>query len=829
MAKNLVIVESPAKARTIGKYLGSDYQVEASVGHIMDLPKSKLGVDVANGFAAQYQVIRGKAQVVAELRKAAKGKERIFLASDPDREGEAIAWHIAEKIDSKDTKDAKVYRVLLNEITKKAVQDAIQHPPEGEAESYLDWSRSENRPFRFEVQQGMELNRERYDAQIARRVLDRLVGYKISPILWKKVRPGLSAGRVQSVAVRIISEREQEIRAFEPVEYWSIRADLEGHLPPQFEARLAKVGNLRVDTTAKQAIDADGLLAEVGNLRVNTTSVRIGTEDAAQAVLKRIDGAEWKVATVTKRERRRKPAPPFITSRLQQEASRKLRFAPSRTMGIAQRLYMGVELGAEGAVGLITYMRTDSPRISPQMTAAAREYLTATYGAQYVPKRPNIYRSAKSAQEAHEAIRPTSLDYTPESVAPYLKPEELRLYTLIWNRFLASQMVPAQFEQTSVDILANDCLFRATGQVMRFDGFLRVYKEGTDDKTKADEDEEKQLPPLTEGEILTLLKVTPNQHFTQPPPRFTQATLIKELEDKGIGRPSTYASIMGTILNKEYVQEDEQRRLRPTDLGMLVTELLVESFPDILNAEFTAGMEAILDKIEEGKENWQQAMGRFYAPFSARLEKAAKEMRDVKGAGTPTDLACQECADGKMVIKWGRNGEFLACTNYPDCTATRNFRRDEQGRIVPQDPVETLTDETCEECGRPMQVRFGRYGKFLGCSGYPECKAIKKSGRGAAVSLGIACPDCHEGELQQKQSRRGKIFYSCSRYPKCKFALWDKPVSAPCPQCQAPFVVEKTTKRAGTVRRCFRDECDYAVPVEQAPTAVEPPVKQVAG
>jgi DNA topoisomerase-1 len=364
---------------------------------------------------------------------------------------------------------------------------------------------------------------------------------------------------------------------------------------------------------------------------------------------------------------------------------------------------------------------------------------------------------------------------------------------------------------------------------MRFDGFLRVYKEGTDDKTKADEDEEKQLPPLTEGEILTLLKVTPNQHFTQPPPRFTQATLIKELEDKGIGRPSTYASIMGTILNKEYVQEDEQRRLRPTDLGMLVTELLVESFPDILNAEFTAGMEAILDKIEEGKENWQQAMGRFYAPFSARLEKAAKEMRDVKGAGTPTDLACQECADGKMVIKWGRNGEFLACTNYPDCTATRNFRRDEQGRIVPQDPVETLTDETCEECGRPMQVRFGRYGKFLGCSGYPECKAIKKSGRGAAVSLGIACPDCHEGELQQKQSRRGKIFYSCSRYPKCKFALWDKPVSAPCPQCQAPFVVEKTTKRAGTVRRCFRDECDYAVPVEQAPTAAEPPVKQVAG
>ncbi len=805
MAKNLVIVESPAKARTIGKYLGRDYQVKASVGHIMDLPKSKLGVDVDNGFAAQYQVIRGKAKVVEDLRRAAKGKQRIFLASDPDREGEAIAWHVAEKIGGKNgLKDTKLYRILLNEITQQAVKDALNNPK--------------------------ELNRERYDAQIARRVLDRLVGYKISPILWQKVRRGLSAGRVQSVAVRIISEREQEIRAFEPVEYWSIRVNLEGQLPPQFEARLAKVGELRVDTTATQVLDANGLPAGAGEETEDTASVRIGSQEAAQAVLKRIEGAEWRVTGVTTRDRRRKPAPPFITSRLQQEASRKLRFAPSRTMGIAQRLYMGVKLGAEGEVGLITYMRTDSPRISPQMTAAARAYLTASYGARYVPERPNSYRSAKSAQEAHEAIRPTSLDYTPESVAPYLKPEELRLYTLIWNRFLASQMAPAEFAQTSVDITANDCMFRATGQVMRFDGFLRVYAEGTDDTiNKADEDEEKQLPRLTEGEILTLLNVTPNQHFTQPPPRFTQATLIKELEEDGIGRPSTYASIMSTILNKEYVSEDEQRRLRPTDLGMLVTELLVESFPGILNAEFTAGMEQILDNIEEGNEHWQQAIARFYQPFSASLERAEKEMRDVKGAGTPTDLACNECANGKLVIKWGRNGEFLACTSYPDCTATRNFSRDEQGRIVPQDAAETQTDETCEECGRPMQVRFGRYGKFLGCSGYPECKTIKKPGRAAAVSLGIACPDCQQGELQQKQSRRGKTFYSCNRYPKCKFALWDKPVPMPCPQCQAPFVVEKTTKRAGTVRRCFRDECDYTAPLGQELPTVEPPVEQVAG
>ncbi len=782
MAKNLVIVESPAKARTIGKYLGHDYQVKASVGHIMDLPKSKLGVDVDRGFAAHYQVIRGKAKVVEDLRKAAKGKTQIFLASDPDREGEAIAWHIAEKIGAANgPQGPRISRILLNEITRKAVRDALDNPK--------------------------ELNRERYDAQIARRILDRLVGYKISPLLWKKVKVGLSAGRVQSVAVRIISEREAEIRAFVLVEYWSIIANLEGQLPPAFEARLSKVGDLRVDNK----------------------TFRIENQEQAEAILSRLDGARWTVDKIEKRNRRRNPAPPFITSRLQQEASRKLGYAPSRTMGIAQRLYMGVELGAEGAVGLITYMRTDSPRISPAMVAAARDYLTTTYGAQYVPKRPNVFRSAKSAQEAHEAIRPTSLENTPQRVAPFLKPDELRLYTLIWTRFLASQMAPALFEQTTVDIRANDYTFRASGQVMRFDGFLRVYTEGKDDKTGEDEDAEKQLPALTQGEALRLIKLLPNQHFTQPPPRFTQATLIKELEENGIGRPSTYASIMSTILNKEYVQEDEQRRLRPTDLGMLVTELLVESFPDVLNVEFTAGMEAILDEIEEGKEDWQQAMDRFYAPFAARLEKAATQMRDVKSGGTPTDIACQDCADGRMVIKWGHNGEFLACTNYPKCTATRNFSRDEQGRIVSGEREETLTDEICEECGRPMQVRFSRYGKFLGCSGYPECKAIKKSGRAAAVSLGIPCPDCREGELQQKQSRRGKTFYSCNRYPKCKFALWDKPVPVPCPQCQTPFVVEKTTKRAGTVRRCFRDECDYAVPVKQAPVATDPPVEQVAG
>ncbi|MCS6926579.1 MAG: type I DNA topoisomerase [Candidatus Binatia bacterium] len=762
MAKNLVVVESPAKAKTIGKYLGRDYQVKASVGHIMDLPKNRLGVDIEHGFTAEYHVIQGKAKIVEELRKAAKDKETIYLASDPDREGEAIAWHVAEKIAPP---GKRVKRLLLNEITKKAVQEAIQNPA--------------------------ELNRDLYEAQIARRVLDRLVGYQLSPLLWKKVRRGLSAGRVQSVAVRILTEREREIQAFVPEEYWSIIATLEGQIPPPFEARLVKVQERRIDNK----------------------TVRIANETEAKEILAHVEGAAWLVTKVEKRERRRTPPPPFITSRLQQEAARKLGYSPARTMSIAQRLYMGVELGDEGAVGLITYMRTDSPRIAPEMMEAARAYLRETYGDRYVPERPNVYRSAKTAQEAHEAIRPTSLDYSPERVAPYLSREELNLYTLIWHRFLASQMAPALFEQTSVEITANTCTFRASGQVLRFDGFLRLYREGQDDKTDEDEDEETQLPPLREGDRLRLLRLTPNQHFTQPPPRFTQATLIKELEEKGIGRPSTYASIMETILNKEYVQEDEQRRLRPTPLGMLVTDLLVGSFPDILNVEFTAGMEEMLDKIEEGQEDWRRAIERFYRPFSADLERAEKEMRDVKGMGEPTGIACASCADGEMMLRWGRNGEFLACSNYPRCKATSNFTRDGQGRIIALEKEQLVTDEVCEKCGRPMQVRFGRYGKFLGCSGYPHCTNIRKQAK-AAAATGVTCPECQQGEIQQKWSRRGKAFYSCSRYPACAFALWDRPVPEPCPKCHAPFVVEKTSKRAGTSRRCLRKECDYQEAVE---------------
>ena len=759
MAKNLVIVESPAKARTLQKYLGRDYQVKASVGHIMDLPKSKLGVDIANDFEPEYHVIHGKKKIIDELKKAAKDKEQVFLAPDPDREGEAIAWHIAQQLGRKDN----VHRVLFNAITKRSVQEAIQQP--------------------------RALNRDLYDAQQARRVLDRLVGYQISPILWKKVRRGLSAGRVQSVAVRLVAEREKEIRAFQAKEYWSITASVEGANPPPFESRLFRLGEKRLDPE----------------------KFRIENAETANGLVEALEQARWVVSRIERKERRRNPAPPFITSRLQQEASRKLNFVPSRTMRIAQRLYEGIELGPQGAVGLITYMRTDSTRIAPEAIAEVRGFIEGRYGKQYLPEKPVTYPSKRDAQDAHEAIRPTSLEHAPDSVAPYLGKEELALYTLIWNRFVASQMVPAVFDQTSVDIRAEgmpeETIFRATGQVMKFDGFIRVYSEARDDDAKEGDDEDdsnRQLPVLREGEELKLHKLDPQQHFTQPPPRFTQATLIRELEVKGIGRPSTYASIMGTIIAKEYVTEDRSRRLHPTELGSLVTELLVDAFPDILNVEFTAGMEEMLDQIEDGKEPWVVTMRRFYSPFAKDLEHAEERMRDIKREGTPTEIPCGNCAK-PLVIKWGRGGEFLACPSYPECKFTRNFERTPEGgiKIVEAEVV----DENCDQCGKPMQVRFGRFGKFVGCSGYPECKNVRPLIK--PVPTGVACPDCGEGEIMEKRSRGGKTFYSCNRYPKCRFATWEKPIPEPCPSCAAPFVVEKTTKKLGTQRRCLSEGCKY--------------------
>jgi DNA topoisomerase-1 len=768
-AKNLVIVESPAKAKTLEKYLGRDFQVKASVGHVVDLPKSKLGVDVKKNFTPDFHVIQAKKKVIDDLKKAAKGKENIYLASDPDREGEAIAWHIADQV-AKNHK--RVHRVLINEITKKAVQEAIANP--------------------------QELDRDKFDAQIARRVLDRLVGYKISPLLWNKVRRGLSAGRVQSVAVRLVCEREKDVRAFEPVEYWSLTALLEGHVPPSFKAKLAQWRGQKVDNK----------------------KFRLENEADVQGIVKALEGAPWVIGEVEKKERRRYPTPPFVTSKLQQEAARKLGFQPKRTMQLAQHLYEGVDLGSEGSVGLITYMRTDSTRISAEALAAVRQHIQAQYGKDYLPDKPNSYRSKKSAQEAHEAIRPTSLEYTPERVRRYLRRDMFQLYSLIWDRFVASQMVPAVYDQTAFEIPVLEAVFRATGQQVKFDGFMKLYTEGRDERAlqangeDEDEDEAQELegvlPNLQKGDALKLLSMEPRQHFTQPPPRYTQASLIKELDEKGIGRPSTYAAIISNILDREYVSQNESRQLVPTDLGFLVTDLLVESFPDILNVEFTAGMEDELDKIEDGKEKWTKAMKRFYTPFERDLKKAEKEMRDVKRQEVPTDIACEKCG-ALMVVKWGRNGEFLACPKYPECKNTRNFRRDDKGEI--EIAAEEEVNEACEKCGRPMLLRFGKFGKFLGCSGYPECKNIQPLQK--PVDLGIKCPECKEGNIKERKSRWGKVFYGCDKYPECKFASWDKPLPTPCPDCSSPILVEKVTKRAGRTHRCYKKECGYSIQVAE--------------
>jgi DNA topoisomerase I len=766
VAKNLVIVESPAKARTIKRYLGSNYQVTPSVGHVMDLPKSKLGVDVEHEFTPEYHVIPGKAKIIEEIKEAAKGKENIFLATDPDREGEAIAWHIADRLGR--GMRSRVHRVLLDEITAEAVKRAIAQPA--------------------------ELDEKLYEAQQARRVLDRLVGYQISPLLWEKVKRGLSAGRVQSVALRIIVEREKEREAFRAEEYWTLDAILEGSNPPQFKARLFSWRDNRIDNKATK-------LAEV----------------EARSIVDAVRSARFKVRSVERKEVRRSPTPPFITSRLQQEAARRLYFSPRRTMQIAQRLYEGVELGDQGAVGLITYMRTDSPRVSDQALEAVRSYVGARYGNEYIPERPNVYRSAKQAQEAHEAIRPTALERDPDSIAQYLGKDELALYKLIFDRFVSSQMTPAVYDRTTVDIEAADAIFRATGQVMKFDGFMRVYIEGQDEVSDEDAG---TLPQLSEGEILKLIELAPEQHFTQPPPRFSQATLIRELEEKGIGRPSTYAAIMTSILNREYVEEDESKRLRPTSLGRTVSDLLVAAFPDILEVGFTAQLEEDLDKVEEGHENWVVTLKRFYGPFKKRLGEAKKTMPVLKGKGVPTGIKCELCGS-EMVIKWGRNGEFLACSTYPKCTNTKEFARDEQGVVVVRESAAPETvDETCDKCGKPMVRRRSRFGEFLGCSGYPDCDGIKRLAHQQSVDTGVGCPECGDGRVMERRSRRGRIFYGCSRYPKCKFVSWNRVVPEKCPACGANYLVEKVTKRDGARWMCVKEGCEYKAP---APASAESP------
>lgn len=749
--RSLVVVESPAKAKSIKKYLGKGYTVEASVGHVKDLPKSTLGVDLENDFEPTYEVIRGKKKVIADLVKAAKGAGKIFLATDPDREGEAIAWHVAEEIKSglkekgKRSTVAPIYRVLFHEITPKAVKAAIAKPG--------------------------ELDVRLYEAQQARRILDRLVGYKISPVLWEKVRRGLSAGRVQSVAVRIVCEREAEIKAFKQEEYWSIVAKLRGSNEPEFEAKLAKINDAKFD---------------------------IKNEQNASSIVSDLKNKKFILTKITRQERRRFPTPPFITSTLQQEAARKLGFSVDRTMSAAQRLYEGVDLGEKGTVGLITYMRTDSPRVSNEALAAVREYIVAQFGAEHLPQEPNQYKVKRSAQEAHEAIRPTSMELLPDEVAEFLTKDQQRLYDLIWKRFVASQMKPALFDQTTFDISADGCLFRAVGNILTFMGFMAVYFESEDDVMEKDEEENPRLPELVEGEELKLKKLEPHQHFTKPPPRYTEASLVKALEEKGIGRPSTYASIMTTIQAKEYVSKTEGR-FASTRLGEVVNELLVDNFPEVLDVTFTAQMEDELDDIEEGKRGWVAVLKDFYGPFSKTLLRAKEKMKDIKRQEIETAFKCSECGS-LMVIKWGRRGEFLACSAYPKCKNTKEFRMDESGNIAVVE--QKVSEEKCPKCGSQMVVKSGRFGEFLACSAYPSCKSTKP------ISIGVKCPKCG-GDIVQRRTRRGKYFYGCGTYPKCEFALWNKPVAEKCPKCGNPYLVEKLSKKTGDYIACPQEGCGY--------------------
>jgi len=720
--KSLVIVESPSKAKTLNKFLGRGYKVMASNGHIMDLPTSKLGVDIENDFEPEYVTIRGKAKILKDLKTHAREVETIYMAPDPDREGEAIAWHLANYLAGAGT----IRRLTFNEITERAVKDSLNH--------------------------ARDIDVNLVNAQQARRVLDRLVGYKVSPLLWTILRYGLSAGRVQSVALRLLVEREKEIRAFVPVEYWTIDAFLRNAEGKEFKARLQKVGEDKVDLK-------DG--------------------ETANALAEALRTRAFSVSEVKKRERRKQPAAPFITSTLQQEGFKKLRFSSQKTMILAQQLYEGIDLG-DGQVGLITYMRTDSTRIADEAITAVRDHIRGSYGPEYLPESARTFPSKKGAQDAHEAVRPSEVTRTPEDLAKFLTPDLLKLYTLIWNRFVGSQMTPAVYETTSVDIMAGDAMFRASGTVPVFDGFTRVWLQGDD------EESEPTLPPLSEGDALAAREVTADQHFTEPPPRYTEATLVKALEENGIGRPSTYATIVSTIINRDYVLRD-RGKLTPTELGMTVTDLLVKTFPDIFNVDFTARMEDELDKIETGEDEWRQVIRDFWNPFAADLGVAEKRREELKKeVQEVTEEDCPKCG-AKMIKKYGRNGIFLACPNYPECKTTKPYDSSE---------IET-TDEVCDKCGAPMAVKRGRYGRFLACTKYPDCKNAKP------FKIGVACPeDKCSGQLVEKRSKRGKVFYGCDKYPDCTFATWDRPVQVECPQCGNPFMSQKESKSKGQFLRC---------------------------
>jgi DNA topoisomerase I len=818
MAKALVVVESPAKAKTINKYLGKDYKVIASMGHVRDLPKSKLGVDVDDDFEPTYEVIASRKKVLKELKDEAKKATQIFMATDPDREGEAIGWHLAEELGAANKK--KIRRLMFNEITKKGVLAALDHPT--------------------------DIDKKIVDAQQARRVLDRLVGYKISPLLWDKVRRGLSAGRVQSVALKLVCDREREITAFIPEEYWSLTARLAGPVPPEFDAKLLKKGG---------------------------STIKVGSEAESNQVLADLKSARWVVDSVTTKERKKSAVPPFITSKLQQAS----RFPVKKTMMIAQQLYEGVELPGEDSVGLITYMRTDSTRVSEQAIADARQFIGGAYGADYVPEKPNFYKTKADAQDAHEAIRPTSMQYHPDVVRAQLTPDQYYLYKLIWNRFVASQMPAAVFDETTVDVAAADYLFRVKGSVPKFSGWLAVYNQpalpaaggggagdttlgaggttleddkngpGPDAVSAEDDNGANVLPVLAKGDELTLRQLKPEQKFTQPAPRYTEATLVKALEENGIGRPSTYASIITVIQAREYVNKIDGK-FKPTFLGsMLVEKLLSPAFDDILDVNYTRELEEDLDKIESGASDYVKTLASFYKKFQKDLKRAEKDMPNMKEGYEPDPpVTCDKCGKA-MVIKAGKFGLFLACSGYPECGNTRELETPEPG-------AEGEIEEACENCGKPMVVKRGRFGQFLACTGYPECKTTRKiittkQGMTAAKPdqiLDEKCPRCQSnlvikqgrfgeftacssyptckyvkqkttgvlcpkdgGDIVERKSRRGKVFFGCANYPDCDFTLWNRPIAETCPDCKAPFLVEKITKKNGRQLICNNEECSY--------------------
>jgi len=750
MASSLLIVESPAKARTLNKILGRDYEVLASVGHVKDLPEKELGVDVTDRFAPKYVVIPGKEKVIRELKAASKKAERVFLAPDPDREGEAIAYHIAIEIGDKKSMNGKIYRVSFHEITERAVREALEHPGK------------------------IDINK--VEAQQARRILDRLVGYNLSPLLWRKVRRGLSAGRVQSVAVRLVVDREREVEKFEPQEYWTIEALLEGERRSSLPAKLHSFDG-------KPVIERSPL----------KDKFLIGNEEEAKKITVSLAGRPYLVQSVERRKRKKSPPAPLRTSTLQQEAFNRFGFTTKKTMMLAQQLYEGIELGPEGSVGLITYMRTDSVRVAPEAEEWARKLIVQKFGPEYAPEAPPKYKSGPGAQEAHECIRPTYAERPPESVKQYLGKDQLKVYTLVWQRFLASQMAPAELEQTTIAIKASgapDAVFRASGSVIKFEGFRKLFKESV-----SEEGEEALLPEIKEGEKLKLLELKPAQHFTQPPPRYSEASLVKALEEKGIGRPSTYAAILSTIQDRKYVEKDSGR-LKPTDLGVLVNDLLVERFPDLMDVSFTARMEDDLDLIESGDMEWEKVIREFYTPFDREVKEAIQTPGKVRPQDVPTELKCDRCGL-PMVKRWGKNGWFLACTGYPECKFT----------CPVDEPKCAETNELCDKCGAPMVIRSGKFGKFLACSNYPACKTTK------GISLGIKCP-VDDGEVVERRSKKGKLFYSCNNYPNCKFISWWRPVNRTCPLCGSSYLLEKKGKE-GAVIFCPEKSCKFKEEVKE--------------